>query len=61
MFVLDIVKAICNVFEGCLPVDVFPHATLFDHGLSQPVVSIQGFVGKTIPVCDPAFVHEVIF
>ena len=57
----DLLQPIGHVFQGGLPIDRFPFAALLEHGLGQAVFAVQGFIGVTVAVGDPAFVDGVVF
>ena len=61
MVCLDLLQAIGNVFKRCLPVDLAPLATLLEHRFGQAFGAVEGFVGETVAVGDPALVDVFVF
>ena len=58
---LDLLQTSSNVFQRRLPIYCFPLATLLEHGACQALIAVQGFVGETVAVGNPAFVDVFIF
>ena len=58
---LDFFQAIGHVFQGRLPINIHPLATMLDHGRGQTVGRIERFIRKTVAVSNPALVHRFVF
>src|SRR5450830_83005 len=60
MFRLDLLQTIGDILQRGLPIDRIPNPTLLKHGCGQTLVAVQGLVGKTVAICNPAFVDSLI-
>ena len=57
MIMANVLEAVGNVLQCCLPVHFLPNTALLQHGLSEAIFAIERFVGKTVTVRDPALIH----